>query len=228
MQRGQLAEAADAYGAGCHQGNTESCLREGRVRMQLGDLLGAQAPLEQAKQEHSEEAYSSLAELHTQLATPEDLAYAERLTAQGKAAVNSASEFDFLFRFGSGVGSVWGVRWGLQPMAFMDRRFNGGAEIFFNYQGLVTDLNARAAYQLFVTSSFVAYVEGQVGWGPTLAPGHGLNVGTEIGAKLGVPSVVNLNFAVGSSRTSPAHVTLGIGADWEVVLIGALYVLSAL
>jgi hypothetical protein len=220
---GNLPEAARVYDMACQQRDVEACVREGQLYLHLGDFASAERPLQVAYAEGNKEAFAALADLHQWRGTPQEVATAERIRWDALALEEPASEFVFLYRYGSREGSAFGVQWGLQPMAFLGRRINVGADLWINEGGLA-EANARVAYQHFVAPYFIPYMAVVLGGLPDGAPGHRFNAGTELGFKFSA-GPVNLNTSVGSSVGSPAHVSVGVGMEWDLALAALIMAL---
>lgn len=66
------------------------------------------------------------------------------------------------------------------------------------------------------------YARALLGHVPGAFPGEGLNYGGELGLKLCLGPLGHLDFAVGSSRFSPLHASVGLGLNGLFLLLFAL------
>lgn len=109
----------------------------------------------------------------------------------------------------------------VQPMFAWSRRLSFGVQAALGPGP--GELNGFVGYQHFATPWLVPYANVQAGWG-SQPYAHGfLNVGAEAGLKLAFGPLGHLNVAVGSSRGSPLHVSVGLGLNYLLVLVAALH-----
>ena len=92
----------------------------------------------------------------------------------------------------------------------------------FSFAG-TSELNGFVGYQHFLSTWLVTYARVMLGAALSAAPGQGPNVGGELGAKLCLGPIGHLNLAAGSSRASPAYLSMGFGLDGIIVLIAAAH-----
>lgn len=218
LSRGERAQAAEALGRGCEGGLVPDCIEAGELLLADGKLQEAEPPLQRARQEGWGAAYEPLARLHEAKGGEAELAAAHRLRWQARSVDHPDAEVTFWYRWseGGGVGSVLALN--LQPMWAHSRRVSFGVQLALN-PGL-SELNGFVGYQHFATDWLVPYGNVQLGRGDGAGPF--LNVGAEAGVKLALGPLGHLNLAVGSSRASPFHVSVGLGLDYLLVLIAAL------
>lgn len=223
LQQGERDAADVAYGTACEQGFTSYCLAQGRLRMERGDLTGAEPPLVKVYEASDEEGTLALADLREVRGGAGDLESAAHLRWEAPALDKPAFEFVFGSRMDVSNGLGMDITLNIQPLALFERRLSFGAHTAFSTSG-AAELNGFAGYQHFFSSWLVGYARLLVGGALNAAPGQGPNVGAEVGGKLCLGSIGHLNLAMGSSRASPGYVSLGIGLDGLIVLIAALHV----
>lgn len=224
LQQGERDAADKAFGQACEGGAVQSCLAQGRLRMEGGDLTGAEPPLVRAYQSdiESEAGALALADLHEARGGVDDARIAAHLRREAPALDKPDFEFVFAYRadVSNGLGSD--ISLNIQPMAFFERRLTFGANVAFASSG-ASELNGFLGYQHFLSSWLVPYGRVMLGAALDAIPGQGPNVGAEVGAKLCLGSIGHLNLAAGSSRASPGYVSLGLGLNGIIVLIAALH-----
>jgi hypothetical protein len=195
LQQGERDAADMAYGKACEAGFTSYCLAQGRLRMGRGDLAGAEPPLVKVYEAAVEEGAMALADLREVRGGAGDLEAAARLRREAPALDKPSFEFVFASRMDVLHGFGTDMALNIQPMALFERRLSFGAHAVFSVSG-PSQLNGFAGYQHFFSSWVLGYARLLVG-------------GT-------------WNAAPGSSRASPAYVSLGIGLDGILVLLAAL------
>ncbi len=215
-EQGEREGAEAAYGRACAEGLVSSCLSEGQLRLEGGDLAGAEPPLVTAYEAGEEDGALALADLNEARG---DEAAAERLRWEAPALKKPDFEFVFAYRAGLGGGLSPEVSLNIQPMAFFERRLSFGAHAVFNLQSTPTEFNGFIAYQHFESSWLVPYARLLAG------SAEGLNLGGEVGTKLCFEDIGHLNVAAGASWANGGYVSLGLGLDGLIVLIAALHAL---
>lgn len=215
---GALAEAEAAYAVACAMRRMDSCRALGQMLMDRGEFDAAE-PLLRAvlEEEETEESYVLLAELYEARGQPEDLRRAERLRWDGLAIdkplveVYSGYRLDFV----EGVGTELVLN--VQPMVLLSRRLSLG------FHGVARrgqdELNGFLGYQHHASTWVVPYARVLVGSDPEPL-GRRLNLGVDAGVKLAAGPLGHLNFSVGSSRASPFHVSVGLGVNIVLLLLG--------
>ncbi|WP_205525841.1 tetratricopeptide repeat protein [Pyxidicoccus trucidator] len=215
LGEGRREEAAAAYGRACQRGYTRACLTEGRLRMEHGDLDGAEPPLRKSYDDNMQEGAYALADL--QLARGDD-AGAARLRDDALSIDKSVVELVLGYRFGMGGGSGVAMDVNVQPMAFLARRLNVGVNMTVSttYSSRV-DLNGFVGYQYFVSDWAAPYA--RLLSGPQLnSRGARFNVGVEAGMKLFSGPLGHLGVAVGGSRLGSTYMMVELGLDWILAL----------
>lgn len=205
-------EAADrAFGLACAQESISACVIQGKLRMERGDLEGAELPLRKAYDAGQEDGALALAELY---GARGDGARAARLRWEALAIDKSTVEFAL------GLRIPWQGRLGgsldmnVQPMGLEARRLILGANLSFPDR---LTLNATVGYQHFVTNWAAPYARALVGshLGERRAR---LNLGAEVGVKLFEGSVGHLGAAVGGTHDGSMYTVVELGLDWVLAL----------
>ncbi|HYO54180.1 hypothetical protein [Archangium sp.] len=217
--RGEKQQAEAAYGQACEGGLVMSCITQGQLLMERGELDAAEHPLRKAYLEEFPEAHEALADLYQARGSPGDLEIAEGLRFEAPAIDKPAVEFVYHFRMDSRGSPGTALTFNIQPMAFLSRRLDLGFHAAFG-AGLV-ELNGFIGYQHFASTWAVPYVRVMLGGLPGAPPGLGFNYGGELGLKLCLGSIGHLEFAVGSSRASPLHASVGLGLNALFLLLAA-------
>ncbi len=217
--KGQFREAAadEAFGLACAQESLSACLAQGRLRIERGDLEGAEPPLRKSYDADQEEGALALADLYEARG---DGARASRLRWEALAIDKSTVEFAFGLRipWNRGVGGAVDVN--VQPMALEARRLVLGLNVSFPDR---PTLNATVGYQHFVTSWAAPYARALVG--SHLGEGRArLNLGAEGGVKLFAGPIGHLGVALGGSVDGSMYTVVELGLDWVLTL----YVLAHL
>ncbi|RKH13101.1 hypothetical protein D7V97_06580 [Corallococcus sp. CA053C] len=206
-------EADRAFGLACAMGANSSCLEQGRLRMERGDLDGAEPPLRKAYDDDLEEGALALAELQEARG---DAVGASRLRwealAIDKSTVEVALGWRILWQGGLGAGLDINV----QPMGLGARRLTLGANLSFEDQA--ASLNATVGYQHFVTNWMAPYARVLVG--PYLGSQRNpLNLGAEAGVKFFAGPVGHLGVALGTSFDGSTYTVIEAGLDWVLALV---------
>ena len=222
LRQGEREGADRAYGVACEQGDLSYCLAQGRLRMEGGDLTGAEPPLVKAYEADWEQGAEALADLREARGGAGDLEAAARLRREAPALDKPAFEFVFAYRVDVSNGVGPDIALNIQPMGLFERRLSFGAQTAFTHSG-AGELNGFVGYQHFLSSWLVTYARFMMGAALRAAPGQGPNVGAEVGAKLCLGSIGHLNLAAGSSRVNPGYVSMGFGLDGILVLIIAAH-----
>jgi hypothetical protein len=222
LQQGDIAGADRAFGLGCNAGDTKACLALGRLRMEGGDLNGAEPPLTKVYLGDDEEGALALADLREARGGERDLESAARLRREAPALDKPDFEFVFAYRVDAANGLGNDISLNIQPLAFFERRLTFGGNVAFARSG-ASELNGFIGYQHFMSSWLLSYARLMVGGALDAIPGQGPNVGGELGVKLCLGSLGHLNIAVGSSRASPAYMSMGLGLNGILVLLAALH-----
>jgi hypothetical protein len=215
--RGEKLGAEAAYGQACEGGLVMSCITQGQFLMQRGELEAAELPLRKAYLEELPEAHEALADLYQARGTPEDQRIASGLRFEAPAIDKPATEFVYHFRVDSRGLPGAAITFNVQPMAFLSRRLSLGFHAAFS-PGPV-ELNGFIGYQHFASTWAVPYARVLLGGVPGAPPGMGLNYGGELGLKLCLGPIGHLDFAVGSSRVSPLHASVGLGFNGLLLLL---------
>ncbi|AKJ03831.1 hypothetical protein ATI61_11680 [Archangium gephyra] len=215
--RGELLQAEAAYGQGCQGGVVTSCITQGQLLTRRGELEAAELPLRKAYLEEMPEAHEALAELYQARGTPEDVRIASGLRFEAPAIDKPATEFVYHFRMDSRGLPGAALTFNIQPMAFLSRRLDMGFHAAFGAGP--TELNGFIGYQHFASTWAVPYARALLGGVPGAPPGQGLNFGGELGLKLCLGPLGHLDFAVGSSRFSPLHASVGLGFNGLFLLL---------
>ncbi|MFP2930497.1 hypothetical protein ACLESO_35925 [Pyxidicoccus sp. 3LG] len=223
LQQGQMENAEAAFRRACEDGIVSACRVQARLRVEAGDLMGAEPPLLRAYEANDEEGTLALADLRETRGGAGALADAARLRREAPALDKPAFEFVTSYRVDVSNGGGIDLTLNIQPLALLERRVTFGANAAFASSG-ASELNGFVGYQHFFSSWLLSYARVMLGAALDTAPGQGPNVGAEVGAKLCLGSIGHLNAAVGSSRASPGYVSMGIGLDGILVLIAALHV----
>ncbi|HEX8706128.1 MAG TPA: hypothetical protein VF815_45255 [Myxococcaceae bacterium] len=217
--KGQFREAAadQAFGVACEQGSLSACLAQGRLRMERGDLEGAEPPLRRSYDADQEEGALALADLYEARG---DGAGASRLRWEALAIDKSTVEFAFGFRIPWEGGTGGAVDVNVQPMGLEARRLVLGLNLSFPHR---PTLNATVGYQHFVSTWAAPYARALVG--SHLGEGRArLNLGAEVGAKLFAGPVGHVGVALGGTHDGSMYTVLEVGLDWVLML----YVLAHL
>ncbi|HYH94463.1 hypothetical protein [Hyalangium sp.] len=209
----QQAEAADqAFGLACAQESISACVQQGKLRMERGNLEGAEPPLFKAYDAGQEEGALALADLYEARG---DGAGASRLRWEALSIDKSTVEFALGMRipWGGELGGALDVN--VQPMGLGARRLTLGANLSFPKD---LTLNATVGYQHFVTSWAAPYARALVGsqLGGRRAR---LNLGAEVGAKLFADSIGHMGVAVGGSLDGSMYTVVELGLDWVLALV---------
>jgi hypothetical protein len=219
VQRGAKQEAEAAYGQACEGGISTSCITQGRLMMERGELEGAEHPLRKAYLEEFPEAYESLADLYQARGGPQELEIARELRFDAPAIDKPAVEVVYHYRVGYPGRLGGALTLNVQPMAFLSRRLDIGFHAAFG--GGPPELNGFIGYQHFASTWVVPYARVMLGGILDAPPGQGLNYGGDVGLKLCLGPVGHLEFAVGSSRASPLHASVGLGLNAVLLLLAA-------
>jgi hypothetical protein len=219
VARGDTQQAESAYGQACQGGIAMSCITQGRLLMGRGELDAAELPLRKAYLEEFPEAYEALADLHQARGDPANLRIAEGLRFEAPAIDKPAAEVVYHYRVDSRGGLGGAMTFNLQPMAFLSRRLDIGFNAVFGASP--TELNGFIGYQHFSSTWTVPYARVMLGGIPGAPPGMGFNYGGELGLKLCLGPIGHLEFAVGSSRASPLHASVGLGLNAIFLLLAA-------
>jgi hypothetical protein len=215
LAEGRQEEAADAYGHACHQGDTTACLTEGRLRMEQGDLDGAEPPLRRSYDASMQEGALALADL--QVARGDD-AGAERYRFESLSIDKSVVELVLGYRFGMVGGSAVAMDLNVQPMAFLARRLNVGASVVLSTSYPSRgELNGYVGYQHFVSDWAAPYMRVLAGsyWH---SRGTLFNGGMEAGMKVFAGPLGHAGLGVGTSLHGATYMSLELGLDWIVAL----------
>jgi len=216
VARGDKPQAETAYGQACEGGISTSCITQGRLLIERGELEAAEPPLRKAYVQEFPEAYEALAELYQARGTPSDLRIADGLRFEAPAIDKPAVEYVSHFRVDSRGGVGTAVTLNVQPMLFLSRRLDVGFHGAFGFGSGTTELNGFIGYQHFASTWLVPYGRVMVG----SLVGQGLNYGGDVGLKLCLGPIGHLEFAVGSSRGSPLHASVGLGINAIFLLLG--------
>ena len=219
--RGEKLQAEAAYGQACQGGVVMSCITQGQFLMRRGELEAAEHPLRKAYVEEFPEAYEALADLYQARGTASDLKIAEGLRFEAPALDKPATEFVYHFRMDALGNPGTAITFNVQPMAFLSRRLDIGFHAAFDFGAGSTELNGFLGYQHFASTWAVPYARVMLGGLPGAPPGMGLNYGGELGLKLCLGPIGHLDFAVGSSRASPLHASVGLGFNGLFLLLAA-------
>jgi len=216
--QGDKPRAEAAYGQACEYGIATSCITQGQLLMERGELEAAEPPLRKAYVEEFPEAYEALADLYQARGSPSDLEIAEGLRFEAPAIDKPAVEYVSHFRVDSRGGLGTAVTLNVQPMFFLSRRLDIGFHGAFGFGSGTTELNGFIGYQHFASTWLVPYGRVMVGG----LVGQGLNYGGDVGVKLCLGPIGHLEFAVGSSRGSPLHASVGLGINAVFLLLAGL------
>lgn len=217
VARGDKPQAETAYGQACEQGISTSCISQGQLLIERGELEAAEPPLRKAYVQEFPEAYEALADLYQARGSPSDLEIAEGLRFEAPAIDKPAVEYVSHFRVDSRGGLGNAVTLNVQPMLFLSRRLDIGFHGAFGYSGSgSTELNGFIGYQHFASTWLVPYARVMLG----SLVGQGFNYGGDVGLKLCLGPIGHLEFAVGSSRGSPLHASVGLGINAIFLLLG--------
>ena len=217
--RGEKLQAEAAYGQACQGGLVMSCITQGQLLIQRGELDAAELPLRKAYLEEFPEAHEALADLYQARGTGPDLDIARGLRFEAPAIDKPATEFVYHFRMDSRGSPGAAITFNVQPMAFLSRRLDLGFHAAFGPGP--AELNGFIGYQHFASTWAVPYARVMLGGLPGAPPGLGLNYGGELGLKLCLGPIGHLDFAVGSSRASPLHASVGLGFNGLFLLLAA-------
>ncbi|MFP2903631.1 hypothetical protein ACLESD_00860 [Pyxidicoccus sp. 3LFB2] len=215
LAEGRREEAAAAHGRACQQGDTMACLTEGRLRMEHGDLDGAEPPLRKSYNANMPEGAQALADLQ---AARGDAVGEARLRYEALSIDKSVVELVLGYRFGMTGGSGAAVDVNVQPMAFLARRLNVGVNVAaMTARSSRVELNGYVGYQHFVSDWAAPYARVLAG---TLLDSRRarLNVGLEAGMKLFSGPLGHLGVGFGASRAGATYMTMELGLDWIVAL----------
>lgn len=209
--RGDTLGAEAAHGRACEGGLVMSCITQGQLLTRRGELEAAEFPLRKAYLEELPEAHEALADLYQARGTPEDQEIARGLRFEALAIDKPATEFVYHYRMDSRGLPGAAFTFNVQPMAFLSRRLHLGFHAAFGAGP--AELNGFVGYQHFASTWVVPYARVLLGGVPAAPPGLGLNYGGELGLKLCLGPIGHLDFAVGSSRFSPLHASVGVGLN---------------
>ncbi|MFY0567525.1 hypothetical protein ACN28E_27385 [Archangium lansingense] len=215
--RGEELQAEAAYGQACQGGIVTSCITQGQLLIQRGELDAAELPLRKAYLEEFPEGHEALADLYQARGTPPDLEIARGLRFEAPAIDKPATEFVSQLRMDSQGNLGTAIAFNVQPMLFLSRRLHLGFHAAFGTGA--TELNGFVGYQHFESTWAVPYARVMLGGLPGAPPGMGLNYGGELGLKLCLGPIGHLEFAVGSSRASPLHASVGLGINGLFLLL---------
>lgn len=218
---GDLTQAESAYARACELGLDSGCLEQGRLMMNRGEFAGAEPPLRKAQEDDVVEAYDALATLHDRRGGPGDEGAAARLRWDALAIDKPATEVAVSFRSGiSGYSTELTLN--VQPMLFLSRRLSLGAQVAFASSG-AEESNGFIGYQHFATEWVVPYARLLAGgYHPERESPWRLNAGGEVGVKLCAGPIGHLQFAVGSSRSTPIYASVGLGLNGIIALYALL------
>jgi hypothetical protein len=217
--QGQKPQAEVAYGQACQGGIATSCISQGRLLIERGELESAELPLRKAYLEEFPEAYEALADLYQARGGPRDLEIAEDLRFDAPAIDKPAAEIIYHFRMDARGGPAAAFAFNVQPMLFLSRRLDIGFHAAFGAG--MSELNGFIGYQHFSSTWLVPYARVMLGGIPGAPPGQGFNYGGDLGLKLCLGPIGHLEFAVGSSRASPLHASVGLGLNAIFLLLAA-------
>ncbi len=213
-RQGELAQAETAFGKGCEGGIVSSCISQGELLIRRGELDAAEQPLRKAYLEELPEAHEALADLYEARGDAKSLEVAEELRFEALAIDKPVTEFITRYQVDSRGSPSTAILLNIQPMAFLSRRLSLGGHAAF---GERAEFNGFLGYQHHASTWAIPYARIMLG----TAGGLGFNYGGEVGLKLALGPIGHLDFAVGSTRAMPLHVSAGIG-------INALFLLLAL
>ena len=219
LKRGDRATALDDFSAACRANLLDGCLSEGRLRVSLGDLDGAEPPLRRVQAEDRADGYEAMADLYDARANH---AAAEQLRWDGLAIEQPDAEFIGSYRLES-VGTtasanetfVLDLR--IHPMAFDSRRVTCGLELVM--APAFEEAFATVGLQHFVTPWLVLYGDALVGG---RRYGFPLDAGVQGGIELVLGPIGHLDIGLGSTFASPLHFSFGLGLDWLIALEAAM------
>jgi hypothetical protein len=214
LKRGDLDAAREGFGHVCDKGYDDACVLLGRGLLAHGQLDLADPPLERARSDGFSEAWPALVELSERRG---DRARAEHLRWEGVAVDQPPVVIGGGLRLNSRGGAGGVVTAVAQPFDLEARRIRIGALLAFG--AAPTEVDASFGYQYFVNEFVIPYADFLVGVMPHQ---DGLptlpNAGGELGLKLSLPPIGDLNLAIGSSRASPFHATFAIDLHWIIAL----------
>ncbi len=224
LARGDARQAEVAYERACAGGVMRSCIAQGRLLMERGELEAADLPLRKAYLSEDSEGYEALADLYEAKAERE---VAGRLRREALAIDKPDAEFVTSFRASSpdGVGTVGmgtAVTLNVQPMFLFERRLSLGMHLALPLSSGRGELDGFIGYQHFMSTWLVGYGRLLVGSYVGEEPGQRLNLGAEMGVKLCWGPVGHVEVAMGTSSASPVHVSVGLGLNAIFLLIAAL------
>lgn len=216
LAEGRREEAAAAYGRACQQEDTTACLTEGRLRMDQGDLDGAEPPLRKSYDANQQEGALALADLQTARG---DEAGAERLRQEALSIDKSVVEVVLGYRFGMAGGSGVALDVNVQPMALLARRLNVGVNLVAStsYTSRM-ELNGYAGYQHFVTDWAAPYARLLAGSQFSTRRAR-FNAGAEAGLKFFAGPFGHLGVGIGTSYAGATYTSLELGVDWIIALM---------
>ncbi|WP_224243005.1 hypothetical protein [Hyalangium gracile] len=184
--------------------------------MEHGDLDGAAPPLHKSYDANMVEGAQALADLS---AARGDALGAERLRYEALSIDKSVVEFVLAYRFGVTGGSGVAMDVNVQPMAFLARRLNVGANLTLSttYSSRV-ELNGYVGYQYFVSDWAAPYA--RVLAGTQLRSGGARpNVGVEAGLKLFWGPLGHMGLGFGTSHVGSTYAAVELGLDWVIALM---------
>lgn len=217
VKQGDEQRAEEAYGQACDGGLITSCITQGQLLIQQGELDAAETPLRRAYLDENPRGYEALAELYQARGDTRSLEIAQGLRFEAPAIDKPATEVISRFSMnerGKG-GSELIVN--IQPMALLSRRLTLGMHVSFGSG----ELNGFVGYQHFVSSWAVPFARVMLGKVLGAPAGEDFNYGGELGVKLCLGPVGHLEFAIGSSRAGPLHMSVGLGLNGIIVLLAA-------
>jgi hypothetical protein len=216
LAEGRREEAAAAYGRACQREYTTACLTEGRLRMEQGDLDGAEPPLRKMYDANSQEGAQALADLH---AARGDEAGAARLREDALSIDKSVVEVVLGYRFAMAGDSGVTLDINVQPMAFLARRLNVGVNMTASTaHASRVELNGYAGYQHFMTDWAAPYARLLTGTQLNSRSAR-FNIGAEAGLKLFAGPIGHLGVGVGTSFVGSMYTSVELGVDWVVALM---------
>ena len=217
VKRGEDERAELAYRQGCEYGNVQSCLLQGQLMTKRGELDAAEIPLRKAYLEELPEGYEALADLYQARGDAHSQQIAEGLRFEAPAIDKPFAEFISRYQVDARGKGGTEILLNVQPMLFLSRRLTLGAQLV-TWSG---ELNGFVGYQYFASPWAVPYARAMIGKVFGEPPGQELNYGGEIGLKLCLGPLGHLEFAAGSSRASPLHLSMGLGINAIVLLLAA-------
>ncbi|NBD14074.1 MULTISPECIES: hypothetical protein [Corallococcus] len=218
MVDNRVEEADHAYGLACATGSTSACVTQGKLRLEHGDVTGAEPPLRKAYDDDTEEGALALADLEDARG---DAEAASRLRWEALAIDKSTVEFGLGWRVPWSGGFGMSMDLNVQPMGLKARRLVLGLNLGLEHE--LVSLNATVGYQHFVTNWFAPYGRALVG--PTLSGARGstVNLGVEAGVKVFGGPLGHLGVALGGSLDGASYIVFELGMDWVLALMVAAH-----